>query len=50
MSIEIKNLCVNVSVTPRKETKEVDVDSLRSEVLKECCHMVQEIISESKDR
>lgn len=50
MSLEIKNLCINVSVVPKFEKEKVDVESIRETVLKECRQLVQDVISESRDR
>ncbi|SHK70236.1 MULTISPECIES: DUF5908 family protein [unclassified Fibrobacter] len=50
MSLEIKNLCINVSVAPKSENKAKNEESLRSELLNECRRMVQDAISESRDR
>jgi len=50
MSLEIKNLCINVSVAPKAENKAQDKESIRSELLNECRRMVRDAISESRDR
>lgn len=51
MSIEIKNLCINVSVRP-KETlhKSLDLENFRAEVLEECRQMVSESVVEGRER
>lgn len=50
MSLEIKNLCINVSVAAKSDNKEKNEEILRSELLNECRRMVQNAISESKER
>lgn len=50
MSIEIKNFCINVSVRPKSEPTNLDVESIRSAVLQECRQMVQDAVVESRER
>lgn len=51
MSIEIKNLCINVSVCPRETSdKSVDLEKFRTEVLEECRQMVSESVVEGRER
>lgn len=50
MSIEIKNFCINVSVVPKPTSKNQDAETLRSDILKNCRQLIQDFVSESRDR
>lgn len=50
MSIEIKNFCINVSVVPKPTSKNQDAETLRSDILKNCRQLIQDFVSECRDR
>lgn len=50
MSLEIKNLSINVSISSKSEEKKVDENSIKMKVLEECRHMIDDAISESRER
>lgn len=51
MSIEIKNLCINVSVKPKEASlRSLDLENFRAEVLEECRKLVSESAVEGQER
>lgn len=50
MSIEIRNLSINVSISPKVTENKLDAESIKMEVLKDCRQLIDNAIAESKDR
>jgi hypothetical protein len=50
MSLEIKNLVINVRVAGSSDEEKKSVESLRSEILDECREMISESIGNVRER
>lgn len=51
MSIEIKNLCINVSVKPKESSRgSLNLENFRAEVLEECRKLVSESVVKGRER
>lgn len=50
MSIEIKNLSINVSISAKDVENKIDAEAIKIDVLKDCRQMINDAIMESKDR
>ena len=50
MSLEIKNLCINVTVASKADKEVLNIESIREDVLRECRQWVQETLSDSRER